>query len=286
MDVGIGLPNAVVGTKGAELVEFARRAEAAGFSSLGTIDRTVYPNYDPLVALAAAGAVTERIKLATTILIVPKRQNAVLLAKQAASIQALSGGRLVLGMAIGARDDDYEAAGLSTKGRGRRLEEMIEEMKRVWSGAEYGYAGAVGPDVRESPPEVIVGGGTDVAFRRAAKYGDGWMMGGGTPDAFAESREKLEAAWREAGRDGEPRKAALAYFALGPNAQADADRELKGYYAWLGEYGDQIAASAATDEDTARQYVQAFADAGCDELVMFPCSPDPEQADLLAAAVL
>ncbi|HEX7293053.1 MAG TPA: LLM class flavin-dependent oxidoreductase, partial [Solirubrobacterales bacterium] len=108
MDVGIGLPSAVTGTSGAELVEWARRAEARGFSTLGTIDRLVFSNYEPLTALAAAAAVTERIGLTTAVLLAPLRVNAAALAKQALSVHALSGGRLTLGVGLGARDDDYE----------------------------------------------------------------------------------------------------------------------------------------------------------------------------------
>src|SRR5437763_3382509 len=100
MKVGIGLPNAAPGTTGAQLTQWAWRADAAGFSTLGTIDRITYPNLDPLTALAAGTAVTERIGLATTILIAPYRVNAAVLAKQAASVQAISGGRLTLGMAV------------------------------------------------------------------------------------------------------------------------------------------------------------------------------------------
>ena len=85
MDIAIGLPNAVPGTGGEQLTEWARRAEARGFSSLGTIDRVAYPNLEPLASLAAAAAVTERIGLATTVLLGPLRPNAVALAKQVAT---------------------------------------------------------------------------------------------------------------------------------------------------------------------------------------------------------
>src|SRR5437764_9490948 len=127
MDVGIGLPATIPGVQRDQLLEWARRAEARGFSSLGTIDRIVYANYEPLIALAAAAAVTERIRLATTILIAPYRANAALLAKQASSVDALSGGRLVLGVAVGGREDDYEVSGVDFHTRGRRFEEMLQE---------------------------------------------------------------------------------------------------------------------------------------------------------------
>ncbi|HEU4944439.1 MAG TPA: LLM class flavin-dependent oxidoreductase, partial [Solirubrobacterales bacterium] len=103
MDVAIGLPNAVPGTTGRQLVEWARRADARGFSSLGTIDRIAYENYEPLTALAAAAVVTERIGLCTSVLLGPLRPNAVELAKQALSLQALSGGRFTLGIGLGGR---------------------------------------------------------------------------------------------------------------------------------------------------------------------------------------
>lgn len=284
MDVGIGLPNAVPGTTGDQLVDFARAGEQNGFSSLGTIDRLVYPNYDPLVALAAAAAVTERIRLATTILIVPYRVNAALVAKQAASLQALSGGRFVLGAAIGARDDDYEAGGLTTEGRGDKFDAMLEEMKRIWGGEKRGYAGAIGPPT-DDPPQLIVGGSVDAAFKRAARFADGWMMGGGAPDQFAEAAAKVREAWSDAGRDGEPRLMSLAYFSLGPDSEQNARDSIGHYYEWLGEYADQIVSSTATDPETVQQYVSAFEQAGCDELVFFPASSDPEQASLLAEAL-
>jgi alkanesulfonate monooxygenase SsuD/methylene tetrahydromethanopterin reductase-like flavin-dependent oxidoreductase (luciferase family) len=105
------------------------------------------------------------------------------------------------------------------------------------------------------------------------------------PDQLADGKAKTEAAWKAAGRDGAPRIMALAYYALGDSAQQDADRYLKHYYAWLGdEFAGMIAGSAAKDPATVQGYLQAFADAGCNELILFPCSPDPGQVDLLADA--
>ena len=170
MDVGIGLPATIPGVEGAQLIEWARRAEARGFSSLGTIDRIVYGNYDPLIALAAAAAVTDRIRLATTILIAPYRRNGALVAKQAASVDRLSGGRLVFGVAVGGREDDYEASGADfhrTRPGGSTA--MLDEWARVWSGESFGTAGGdrpvAGPGPAHADPRR---GGHDRTYKRAA----------------------------------------------------------------------------------------------------------------------
>ena len=282
MDVGIGLPNAVRGVERAGIVDWARRAEQAGFSSLGTIDRLVYPSYESLITLAAAAGVTERIRLVTDILIAPLRSNTALFAKQAASIDSLSGGRLTLGLAVGGRPDDFEASGVDFHARGRIFERQLDEMAAVWKG-ERGIGPAPASDGR---PGLLVGGYADVAFPRAARHADGWTQGGGTPDAFGEGVEKLNAAWSEAGRSGRPRAVALIYFALGDGAERAASENLGHYYAWLGDYAGQIVASAAKDADTVKQYLSAFEAAGADEVICFPASADPGQVELLARAAL
>jgi alkanesulfonate monooxygenase SsuD/methylene tetrahydromethanopterin reductase-like flavin-dependent oxidoreductase (luciferase family) len=286
MKVAIGLPTTIPGAERHEVTEWARRAEAAGFSGLGTIDRLVYPSYESLVALGAAAAVTERIGLITAIVILPLRQNAALVAKQAATIQKLSGGRFVLGVAPGGRPDDYEAAGVPFEDRGTRFEEMLDDIKRVWAGEERGVAGGIGPDVSDDPPLLIVGGQVDAAFRRAARYGDGWIAGGGQAEYLPPSIEKLEAAWRQAGRQGEPRKMSLTYFSLDDDPEAQARRTIGNYYAFAADYAEMVVAGAAKGEDSVKERVRAFEDVGCDELVMFPASSNPEQVDRLAAAVL
>ena len=284
MDIGIGLPATIPGVTGEELTEWARRADGSALSSLGTIDRIVYGNYEPLIALAAAAAVTERIKLLTSVLLMPLRLNTALFAKQAATIQHMSGGRLVLGLAVGARQDDFDVSGADMSSRGRVFDRQLEEMKRIWSGEEKGFAGPLGPNV-DTPPELVIGGSADAAFRRAAQHGSGWIMGGGSPDQFRQAADKLDQEWIAAGRSGEPRKMALAYFALGPEAERDANMYLGDYYAFLGEeLAGTIAGSAAKDADTVRQYAAAFEQSGADELVLFPCNSNPEQVDLLVDA--
>jgi alkanesulfonate monooxygenase SsuD/methylene tetrahydromethanopterin reductase-like flavin-dependent oxidoreductase (luciferase family) len=283
VDIGIGLPNAVKGVDRAGIVDWAPRAEAAGFSSLGTLDRVAYGNYESLIALAAAAAVTERIRLATDIMIAPLRANTALLAKQAATLDHLAGGdRVVLGLAPGARRDDYELGGVDFSQRGRIFERQLEALGRFWDGE-----GGVGPTRADGArPRVLVGGRVEAAYRRAAKYGEGWTAGGGGPEAFAAGREKAREAWRAAGRDGEPRTMALFYFALGDHAEAAVRRALGDYYAYAGEYAERIVSSAATDEDTVRGYLAAYEEAACDEVICFPASADPAQVDLLAGVAL
>lgn len=268
------------------MLEWARRADEAGFSTLGTLDRLIYPNWDPLLALGAVAAVTERIRLMTGVLLVPYRQNAAVVAKQAATVHALSEGRLTLGVGIGSRDDDYTAFGLPTTNRGRLLDEMLAEIKRLWAGEQVGYAGGVGPDVSGNPPELIVGGSADAAFRRAAEFGDGWMMGGGAPDRFPDLAKKLEAAWRQHGREGQPRRLALTYFALGDDPQADTERTIGHYYEFAPDYRAAVIEGTAKGEGPVRERLEAFREAGVDEVVMFPASTDPEQVDLLARLAL
>ncbi len=278
MDVGVALPNAVPAATGAQMTEWARRAEARGFSTLGTIDRVVYDNYEPLVALAAAAAVTERIGLSTTVLLAPLRTNTVELAKQARSVNALSSGRLTLGIGLGARDDDYEASGVELRGRGKRLDAMLEEMKEIWAEDEIGPAIA-------GAPRLVVGGHADPAYARAARLGDGWIAAGSGPDQAREGAKKARAAWREAGREGEPHIMALAYFSLGERAEEDVREGLMDYYAWLGEdIARMIGDSAAKDTGAVARYVAAYEELGCDELVFCPSSADPMQVDLLADA--
>lgn len=283
MEIGIGLPSTVPGATGRQITEWARAAEQAGFSTLGTIDRIVYPNYEPMTALAAAAAVTERIRLASTVLLGPLRVNIALVAKQALSVDALAGGgRTVLGLAVGGREDDFAASGVRLADRGRWMDDAVGEIRRIWNGT---YPYEIGPRPQGSGPSLLVGGSVDAAYERAASHGDGWIMGGGTPEMFRQGVETLLSAWRKQGRDGEPRKSALAYYSLGEHAERDAERYLGDYYGFLGaELAGMIVGSAATDAETVQGYISAFEAESCDELIFFPSSSDPEQVRLLAAA--
>jgi alkanesulfonate monooxygenase SsuD/methylene tetrahydromethanopterin reductase-like flavin-dependent oxidoreductase (luciferase family) len=285
MDVGIGLPNAVPGTTGKQVTDWARAAEDAGFSTLGTIDRMVYPNYEPIVALSAAATVTERIRLATDVLLGPLRQNPALVAKQVLSLDALAGGgRAVLGLGAGGRADDYEVSDVDMSTRGEWLDNAIRRIHAIWNG-EGELESKVGPRPKNGGPTLLVGGYADAAFERAARFGYGWTQGGSGPDQFVEDAAKLEEAWRQHGSEGKPFKMALIYFSLGEDAQANAERYLLDYYAFLGEETAQgIVAGAAKHADSVKAAIDAYEANGCDELICFPCSSSSEQVTLLAEA--
>src|SRR5215212_2419077 len=219
MDVGIGLPSTIPGAGGERTLEWARRAEARGFSTLGTIDRIVYPSQEPLISLATAAGATERIRLMTAILLAPTRPNGAVLAKQAATLDLLSGGRLVLGVAVGRREDDFLAAGVDFRARGRILDEVLDICSRVWDGESFGGAGGIGPEPVGRRPSVILGGFADAAFTRAARHGDGWTGGNCAVEELADGTARLRTAWEAAGREGSPRTMVQPYYALGSGAE-------------------------------------------------------------------
>jgi alkanesulfonate monooxygenase SsuD/methylene tetrahydromethanopterin reductase-like flavin-dependent oxidoreductase (luciferase family) len=274
VNVGIGLPTTTPGATGELLLEWARRADAGPFTSLGVLDRVVYDSYEPFAALAAAAAATERIRLATMIAIGPLRATA-LLAKQAASVNGLSGGRLTLGLALGARADDYEAAGVEVRGRGRKL---VEQLAYIRGRVDEDRVGPARDGI-----ELLVGGGSGQAFARMARYADGYAHGGGPPRAFAGAATRAEAAWNDLGRPGKPRLWGQGYFAFG-----DVERGndyLRDYYAFTGPFAERIVAGNLTSARAVKDFVRGYEEAGCDELVLFPTVADIDELERLQAAL-
>ena len=273
MNVGVGLPNTTPGA-GSALLEWARRADAGPFASVAVLDRLVYDSVEPFAALAGAAAVTARVRLATMIAVGPLRSTA-LLAKQAASVHALSGGRLTLGLAVGARRDDYEAAGVDHRGRGKRLSEQLAYLR---GGVD---AERIGP--ARDGIELLVGGGSGQAYARMARYADGYAHGGGPPRAFAGAAARAHAAWRDLGRPGRPRLWGQGYFALGDVEGGNA--YLRDYYAFTGPFAERIVAANLTSARAIRDFLRGYEDEGCDELVLLPTVADAEELDRLAEAV-
>jgi alkanesulfonate monooxygenase SsuD/methylene tetrahydromethanopterin reductase-like flavin-dependent oxidoreductase (luciferase family) len=283
MRIGIGLPNPIPGTPGELLLQWARSAEEAGFSSLATIDRIVYPSYESLITLAAAAGVTQRVGLVTNVLLGPTR-NPVLLAKEAASVDQLSGGRLTLGLGVGSREDDFEAAGQDFHTRGKRWGEDLEVIHRVWRGEPMGAGKPVGPrPVRGDRIPILIGGMNDRAIERTIRWGIGWTVGGATAERGGPFAERVRKAWKEAGREGEPRIVGLTYFALGEGSAEKAASYLTDYY---GPFGNQIAESMPKSDQELKERISSFEGYGFDELFLDPAVADLAQLERAAEVAL
>lgn len=287
MRIGIGLPNPVPGISGTLLVDWARRAEERGFAGLATIDRLAYPSHDSLAALAAAAGATSRIGLMTNILLGPAYAP-VPLAKTAATIDSLSGGRFTLGLAAGGRADDFAVAGRDFDKRGTAFDDGLELMHRAWRGeAVQGAEHPVCPmPTAGVGVPVMIGGNGARALRRTVTWGAGWTAGGGTPQQIGPMLGQVRKAWSEAGRAGEPRLSALSYFSLGDETEAESRDYLRHYYGFLGPYADMIADSALRTPQAIKDAVQGFADLGVTELYLDPTAARLDQIDRLADLVL
>jgi len=282
MRISIGIPNTIPGVEGRMLLDWARQAEAAGFRSLSTIGRVAYPNFEELNVLAAAAAATERIGLQPGVLLAPTR-SAVMLAKEAASLDQLSGGRFVLGIGVGARPDDFAATGTDFHDRGRRMDRDLELMHRAWRGEP--VAGSPKPvtprPVNGDSVPVILGGQSAKAIERAVRWGVGWISGGGGAAGAAGTFEQVRSGWREAGRQGEPELRALQYYALGSQAES-GEGYLRDYY---GPFADRIWPATPRDADGVRDAVRRFEEVGTTEVFFVPTIGSLEQLELLAKAV-
>jgi alkanesulfonate monooxygenase SsuD/methylene tetrahydromethanopterin reductase-like flavin-dependent oxidoreductase (luciferase family) len=281
MRIGVGIPNSHPSASGALLLECARRAEAGGLSRLATIGRVAYPSHEELVSLAAAAAATTRIGLMTNVMLGPAR-DPVLLAKQAATLDRLSQGRFVLGAGVGNRPDDFAATGTAFHDRGRRWDDALELMHAAWRGEEvHGAEHPVAPrPTHDERVPMVFGGGGDRAVARVVRWGVGYTASGGA-DRVGPMFARVRAAWADAHRDGSPTCFALAYFALGP----DADRGRDYLVHYYGEMGEMIWSGVPHDAAAIRESMAAHERIGADELVFVPTLADADQVDRLAEAV-
>ena len=223
--------------------------------------------------------------LFTNVLLGPTR-NPVLLAKEAASVDRLSGGRLRLGLGVGGREDDFTAVGAGFHDRGKRFDRDLDLMRRVWAGELLeGIDNAVGPTPTngENVP-IVVGGQSDAAVRRTVTYGIGWTAGGAPPEAVQPFAEQVRSAWKDSGRPGDPRIVALAYFSVGEEEASTG--YILDYYAFLGDMATQFAQWVPRTPEGIRDRVKAFEDIGVDELFLDATVDDPDQVDQLAEIVL
>ena len=224
MHYGVVFPQIEIGADPGACREFACAAESLGFDGLMTYDHvlgadtSVRPGWtgwyqledmfhEPFVLFGHLAAVTERIELVTGILILPQRQTA-LVAKQAAAVDVLSGGRFTLGVGVGWNDVEFEGLGANFRDRGRRSEEQIELMRRLWTEESVTFEGTwhsipaagINPLPVRRPIPVWVGGEAEAVLKRAARIGDGWLPMG-KPDDNAGPLERVRAYLEQEGRD-------------------------------------------------------------------------------------
>jgi len=274
----------VLGTDPAAIPSWAAQAEQAGFEILGTVGRIAYPGVMDTVALAAAAASTHSAELLSAVLLGPVWPP-VLLAKEVAGIDAISGGRLTLGVGVGSRPDDYIVDGRGMAARGQRFDQDLGVYQRVWKGGRIGDGpnAAVTPGAREIP--LLFGGHAMASYERMARWGTGYIGGSVPAPMVASSFEAARAAWDKAGREGSPRLVALAYFTLG-----DAERgrsNVWDFYSMLGEqFAGLVTGGIAIGPDAVRETVTAFAGLGATDLILNPAVGDPQEINRLADIVL
>lgn len=285
MRILIGLPNNIAGVPGPVLGEWVRSAEQRGFAGVATVDRLVYPGLDSIVALAIAAGAGTNLALVTNILLAPLYPPAVL-AKQLAGLAAAAGNRLAIGIAVGAREDDYAAVGADFAERGRLLDQQVEVMRRAWRGEP-----VAGDTPMCSVPvqiPLLFGGTAKATIRRVVTVGEGWVAGAlrdyPAQSAFA---DRIRAGWKNAGRRGSPLVHASVNFALGDEELAQTGRDhLTRYYGFAPEYAQLNVADMITSAGDARETVQAYRDLGFDQLIFHPTVASSDQVDRLADAVL
>jgi alkanesulfonate monooxygenase SsuD/methylene tetrahydromethanopterin reductase-like flavin-dependent oxidoreductase (luciferase family) len=250
------------------------------------ISRIAYPSHEELITLAVVAGATSTIRLMPTVLVAPVR-DPILLAKQAATLDSLSGGRFILGLGTGLREDDFTLTGTSHTGRGKRFDEMLETMHRVWAGDPIleGSREAAPTPTRGDRVPIIFGANvaTPRIVRRIARWGEGFMAAG-SPAMVAPIIEGVQREWIALERPGRPRLIAASYFTFG--GDEEADRTVRDYYSFMPAFGEMATAAMVRTPEIARSYVKHFEDAGFDEFLFSAASTDPSQLDVLAKAVL
>lgn len=283
MDIALGLP--ISDPRG--LIDWARRAEACGFSAVGLLDRLTFDNPEPLTALAVLAGATERIRLQTEVLLGPLRSTA-LLAKQVATLDRMSEGRFSLGIGVGGRADDHAAAGTPLTQRGARLDRQLAELRRIWRGQPYAAdsstdPGMIGPrPLTPGGPPILIGGFAPAALARVARHGDGFLCAA-PPQWAGPLVTAVREQWDAAGRTGRPRLVCQINVAIGPASTIDNARtSIADYYAFTGRPGW---GAPLTDPSQISDAVAAYREFGADELVLYCYSADTDQIEVLSELV-
>jgi len=269
----------------ADTLAWCRGIDDGPWSSLAVPERITFPSHSLVVELAAAAALTERVRLWTTIVVLPAH-DAVEVAKQMASVDRLSDGRLTLGVGVGGREDDYRAIGGDFSRRWARMDEQVATMRRTWAG-EPPFPGAdpVGPPpVQPGGPSLIAGALGPKAIARAARWADGvngaWTLDGDEATVRA-AFDVIRAAWRDAQRTEEPHLSTSIWYALGPDAEDRLRTYAYDYLRIFGEEAGQYGAQsvACFTPEALRRAVDNVRAAGAHELFLVPTTADPAELD-------
>jgi alkanesulfonate monooxygenase SsuD/methylene tetrahydromethanopterin reductase-like flavin-dependent oxidoreductase (luciferase family) len=289
MNFGVALPVDIPGLSNTTLFRWIKRIEAGPFETISVIDEIVSPNLESLTTLAAVAALTTRVRLMTNVIGSPAR-NTALLAKQAATIDAMSNGRLSLGLGVGELEDDFAVSGVDIRKRGRLFDQQLADLKAIWSGEPAAEAGRpIGPTpVQPGGPELLLGGWAPRALQRIGRFADGYAGALLTEELLTDEPYRIALqSWEDEGREGRPRHVQSVYFALGDSSEADREAYLRSSYAGSPEYDlDAIAKMIPTNDADLRRMIERVETIGADELIFHSLSADIEQIDLLERVLL
>ncbi len=289
MRVGLSLPTMLGGIDRATFLTWCRRIEADGYDTIGYGERIAYRNLEMFTVLSAAAAITERVRIASTIVVLPMHSEA-WVAKQTATLDVLSGGRVTLGLGVGGRSEDYQALGRSFERRFDRLDAQVDRIRELWAGEPAGDGlDPIGPPPVQARIPILSGAMGPKSIRRSARWADGIAGFEMDPsaDVLQRSAAAMDAAWEAAGRTEAPVRMTSFWFALGDDA---ADR-LRAYAAhYLGVFGPELAGALAdactvAGADALRRAMDALREAGYDEVQLVPTTTDPAELDRLAEAL-
>lgn len=278
----MALPTMAEGFTRSTFMEWCRGIDEGPFSSISAGERITFHNPEILVANTAAAALTERVEVIMNLTVLPLHSTA-LLAQQLATLDVLAAGRLVVGVGVGGRQQDYLAVGASFADRHARLDAGVTELRRLWRGEPaYGGGSPVGPaPMRPGGPPLLAGAMGPKSMARAARWADG-ITGfsiAASYDEMASTNAMAVEAWEKAGRSERPRLVNGSFFLLGgPGAAEDLRRFTHAYLAVFGERAARALADLVEVSSPAR-LCQALADAedaGCDEFILVPGSVDPD----------
>ncbi len=290
MKIGLALPTMVEGFCRSEMLEWMRVADEGPFSILGVGERIAYPNQEMMAVLAGAAAVTRRVGLFASVSVTPMHPP-VYVAKQAATIDVLSDGRLTLGVGVGGRDEDYRALEMPFARRHQRLDDQVAVMKKVWAGeAAIDGVGPIGPKpVQPGGPRVLSGSMGPKSMARAARWADGLAGFDMSADvtAISSANASFIQAWHDAGRSGVPWLQSSAWFALGDESATS----LRDYaFKYLRIFGDEIAEMLAgmqrfSTPSAILDSLKALQDTGLDEFILVATSRNVDDAKRAADIV-